>query len=133
MLRYNREKSSEEPEGKTPNLVPINYLDLNRRDVSCCKCHTPSRPASDEDVMLSPTAAAAAAETQGSQDRPLTWFTSPHPLKREYSVLSSLMVHITPSPTPSLPHSKQGHRAVMDSMQNAATWYTAEREGRAKC
>lgn len=70
---------------------------------------------------------AAAVHTHGSQDRPFSRFTHSHP-GEESVFLSFLTIHITRSSTPSLLHSAEGHRAVIDAVQNAATWYAAERE-----
>lgn len=65
-------------------------------------------------------AAAAVVHTHGSQDRPVSRLTHSHP-GEESIFLSFLMTHITRSTTPSFLHSFEGHRAVIDAMQNAAT------------
>lgn len=65
-------------------------------------------------------AAAAAMHTHGSQDRPVSRLTHSHP-GEESIFLSFFIIHITCSSTPSLLHSFEGHRAVIDAMQNAAT------------
>lgn len=111
----------------------IQQGEIIQRDVSCCKCHTPSRPASD-------TGPNALTHSSGSCGRNPGLPRQATYLVHKYSptvegILSLVITHGAHHALPNALPSPLKARAqtVIDSMQNAATWYTAERERRAKC